>query len=99
MVTKPEAFRLCFGHKFLPAALNRPHGHPRPGAGTVGLPPMSTTVTAKTLAQKLWDSHVVREGGEEPDLLYVDLHLIHEVTSPQAFEGLHWPDGGCGDPI
>src|SRR5882672_1882142 len=49
---------------------------------------MSTTVTAKTLAQKLWDSHVVREGGEEPDLLYVDLHLIHEVTSPQAFEGL-----------
>src|SRR3977135_1467167 len=41
-----------------------------------------------TLAKKLWDSHVVRSTPEEPDLLYVDLHLIHEVTSPQAFEGL-----------
>src|SRR5260370_13148369 len=45
-----------------------------------------------TLAAKLWDSHVVRTapGGRfaEPDLLYVDLHLVHEVTSPQAFEGL-----------
>jgi homoaconitase/3-isopropylmalate dehydratase large subunit len=40
------------------------------------------------LAQKLWDSHVVRSTPEEPDLLYVDLHLVHEVTSPQAFEGL-----------
>jgi 3-isopropylmalate/(R)-2-methylmalate dehydratase large subunit len=43
---------------------------------------------AKTLAQKLWDAHVVRTHPGEPDLLYVDLHLIHEVTSPQAFEGL-----------
>jgi 3-isopropylmalate/(R)-2-methylmalate dehydratase large subunit len=42
----------------------------------------------KTLAQKLWDSHVVRSTPGEPDLLYVDLHLVHEVTSPQAFEGL-----------
>ena len=42
----------------------------------------------KTLAQKLWDAHVVRTHPGEPDLLYVDLHLIHEVTSPQAFEGL-----------
>ena len=44
----------------------------------------------RTLAQKLWDSHVVTTGGEadEPDLLYVDLHLVHEVTSPQAFDGL-----------
>src|SRR3977135_2036801 len=41
-----------------------------------------------TLAKKLWDSHVVRSTPEEPDLLYVDLHLVHEVTSPQAFEGL-----------
>src|SRR5713101_584525 len=45
---------------------------------------------ARTLAQKLWDSHVVGTGdaGDEPDLLYVDLHLVHEVTSAQAFEGL-----------
>src|SRR3982075_1383773 len=42
----------------------------------------------QTLAQKLWDSHVVRTSPGEPDLLYVDLHLVHEVTSPQAFEGL-----------
>jgi 3-isopropylmalate/(R)-2-methylmalate dehydratase large subunit len=39
-----------------------------------------------TLAQKLWDRHVVHAG--DPDLLYIDLHLVHEVTSPQAFDGL-----------
>ncbi len=43
---------------------------------------------ARTLAQKVWDAHVVRSVEGEPDLLYVDLHLVHEVTSPQAFEGL-----------
>jgi len=42
----------------------------------------------KTLSEKVWDEHVVRSAEGEPDLLYVDLHLIHEVTSPQAFEGL-----------
>jgi 3-isopropylmalate/(R)-2-methylmalate dehydratase large subunit len=42
----------------------------------------------KTLFQRIWESHVVRELDGEPALLYVDLHLIHEVTSPQAFEGL-----------
>ena len=41
-----------------------------------------------TLLDKLWQSHVVREARGEPTLLYIDLHLIHEVTSPQAFEGL-----------
>jgi 3-isopropylmalate/(R)-2-methylmalate dehydratase large subunit len=45
-------------------------------------------MTAKTLAEKLWDSHVVRSHPGEPDLLYIDMHLVHEVTSPQAFEGL-----------
>ena len=43
---------------------------------------------SRTLAQKLWDAHVVRTTPGEPDLLFVDLHLVHEVTSPQAFEGL-----------
>ncbi len=43
---------------------------------------------AKTLAEKVWDAHVVRSAEGEPDLLYIDLHLVHEVTSPQAFEGL-----------
>ncbi|RTL68889.1 MAG: 3-isopropylmalate dehydratase large subunit [Pseudonocardiaceae bacterium] len=44
---------------------------------------------ARTLAEKVWDRHVVRKGeGQEPDLLYIDLHLVHEVTSPQAFDGL-----------
>jgi len=43
---------------------------------------------ARTLAQKVWQDHVVRSAEGEPDLLYIDLHLIHEVTSPQAFDGL-----------
>lgn len=43
---------------------------------------------AKTLAQKVWEDHLVRREPGEPDLLYIDLHLIHEVTSPQAFDGL-----------
>ena len=42
----------------------------------------------RTLAEKVWDAHVVRRAEGEPDLLYIDLHLIHEVTSPQAFDGL-----------
>jgi 3-isopropylmalate/(R)-2-methylmalate dehydratase large subunit len=42
----------------------------------------------RTLSQKVWDRHVVRSEDGEPDLLYIDLHLVHEVTSPQAFDGL-----------
>jgi len=42
----------------------------------------------KTLADKIWETHVVRTAAGEPDLLYIDLHLVHEVTSPQAFDGL-----------
>ena len=42
----------------------------------------------KTLFEKIWDTHLVAEPKGEPALLYVDLHLLHEVTSPQAFEGL-----------
>jgi 3-isopropylmalate/(R)-2-methylmalate dehydratase large subunit len=41
-----------------------------------------------TLSEKVWERHVVRRAKGEPDLLYVDLHLVHEVTSPQAFDGL-----------
>ncbi len=44
--------------------------------------------TGRTVAQKIWDAHLVRRAAGEPDLLYIDLHLVHEVTSPQAFEGL-----------
>jgi 3-isopropylmalate/(R)-2-methylmalate dehydratase large subunit len=43
---------------------------------------------ARTLPEKVWDAHVVRQAEGEPDLVYVDLHLVHEVTSPQAFDGL-----------
>ncbi|HMA46207.1 MAG TPA: 3-isopropylmalate dehydratase large subunit [Frankiaceae bacterium] len=46
------------------------------------------TAEPRTLAEKVWDAHVVRRAQGEPDLLYVDLHLVHEVTSPQAFEAL-----------
>jgi len=42
----------------------------------------------RTLSEKVWDDHVVRSAEGEPDLLYIDLQLVHEVTSPQAFEGL-----------
>jgi 3-isopropylmalate/(R)-2-methylmalate dehydratase large subunit len=42
----------------------------------------------RTLSDKIWDRHVVHAGTDEPDLLYIDLHLVHEVTSPQAFDGL-----------
>jgi 3-isopropylmalate/(R)-2-methylmalate dehydratase large subunit len=41
-----------------------------------------------TLSQKIWERHVVHRAAGEPDLLYIDLHLVHEVTSPQAFDGL-----------
>src|SRR5262245_54938068 len=47
-----------------------------------------TTTSPRTLAEKVWDAHVVRRADGEPDLLYIDLHLVHEVTSPQAFDGL-----------
>ena len=42
----------------------------------------------RTLPEKVWDAHVVRRADGEPDLLFIDLHLVHEVTSPQAFDGL-----------
>ncbi len=44
--------------------------------------------TPKTLSEKVWDRHVVHSSDGQPDLLYIDLHLVHEVTSPQAFDGL-----------
>ena len=47
-----------------------------------------TAGNARTLFQKIWDAHVVHDEPGHPAILYVDLHLIHEVTSPQAFEGL-----------
>ncbi len=46
----------------------------------------------KTIIEKIWEQHVVRTHAGEPDLLYIDLHLVHEVTSPQAFEGLRLTD-------
>jgi 3-isopropylmalate/(R)-2-methylmalate dehydratase large subunit len=50
------------------------------------------TVSARTLIDKIWDAHVVHRHLGEPDLLYVDMHLVHEVTSPQAFDGLRMND-------
>ncbi len=45
-------------------------------------------MTAKTLYEKIWDSHLVYEEAGKPSLIYIDRHLIHEGTSPQAFSGL-----------
>jgi 3-isopropylmalate/(R)-2-methylmalate dehydratase large subunit len=52
----------------------------------------------RTLAQKIWDAHVVASSDGEPDLLYIDLHLVHEVTSPQAFDGLRLAGRGVRRP-
>jgi 3-isopropylmalate/(R)-2-methylmalate dehydratase large subunit len=52
----------------------------------------------RTLAQKIWDSHVISHAPGEPDLIYVDLHLVHEVTSPQAFDGLRLAGRGVRRP-
>ena len=43
----------------------------------------------RTMAEKVWENHIVSRGDNgDPDLIYIDLHLVHEVTSPQAFDGL-----------
>src|SRR5262245_40776518 len=49
---------------------------------------MMSVENPRTLFEKIWDSHVVTEEPECPAVLYIDLHLVHEVTSPQAFQGL-----------
>ena len=54
--------------------------------------------SAQTLSEKVWDRHVVRSAAGEPDLLYIDLHLVHEVTSPQAFDGLRLAGRGVRRP-
>ena len=54
--------------------------------------------TPKTLPQKVWDQHVVHSAPGEADLLYIDLHLVHEVTSPQAFDGLRLTGRGVRRP-
>ena len=51
-------------------------------------------MSGKTLSDKVWEHHIVRSGDGLPDLLYIDLHLIHEVTSPQAFDGLRMSGRG-----
>src|ERR1700752_2268073 len=50
--------------------------------------PAGGKAMGRTLAEKVWDDHVVRRADGEPDLLYIDLHLLHEETSPQAIDGL-----------
>ena len=56
------------------------------------------TASPKTLSEKVWDRHLVRTAVGEPDLLYIDLHLVHEVTSPQAFDGLRLAGRGVRRP-
>src|SRR5215204_639201 len=60
--------------------------------------PKEEPAMGKTLAEKVWDAHVVHRAEGEPDLLYVDLHLVHEVTSPQAFDGLRMAGRGVRRP-
>jgi len=53
---------------------------------------------ARTLSEKIWDQHLVHRAEGDPDLLYIDLHLVHEVTSPQAFDGLRLNGRGVRRP-
>ena len=53
-----------------------------------GASPAGRDARPRTLFEKIWDAHVVCEPADQPPLLYIDLHLVHEVTSPQAFDGL-----------
>src|SRR3954470_19882953 len=64
---------------------------------TVTRDPRSRPV-AQTLSEKVWERHVVHRADGEPDLLYIDLHLVHEVTSPQAFDGLRLSGRGVRRP-
>src|SRR5438105_5401862 len=66
---------------------------PSDGVGAVNMAEVPST-----LSEKVWDRHVVRSAEGEPDLLYVDLHLVHEVTSPQAFDGLRMSGRGVRRP-
>ena len=59
---------------------------------------MTAGTQPRTLSEKLWDRHLVRSAPGEPDLLYIDLHLVHEVTSPQAFDGLRLAGRGVRRP-
>ncbi len=52
----------------------------------------------QTLSEKIWERHVVHRAADEPDVLYIDLHLVHEVTSPQAFDGLRLNGRGVRRP-
>jgi 3-isopropylmalate/(R)-2-methylmalate dehydratase large subunit len=55
-------------------------------------------MSARTLFEKVWDAHVIRQDEGKPALLYIDLHLIHEVTTPQAFDGLRLAGRGVRRP-
>ncbi|MEO0388329.1 MAG: aconitase family protein, partial [Pseudomonadota bacterium] len=57
-----------------------------------------TAPTAKTLYDKIWEAHLVDEDKDGAALLYIDRHLVHEVTSPQAFEGLRMAGRGVRAP-
>jgi 3-isopropylmalate/(R)-2-methylmalate dehydratase large subunit len=56
------------------------------------------TALPQTLSEKVWERHVVHRADDEPDILFVDLHLVHEVTSPQAFDGLRMHGRGVRRP-
>ena len=70
----------------------------RSAAPTSSPPAGSDPNRPRTLAEKVWERHVVHRAAGEPDLLYVDLHLVHEVTSPQAFEALRLAGRGVRRP-
>src|SRR5438552_18031113 len=66
----------------------KPHLRLQLSPGQPQFPGGTPSMAPKTLFEKIWDSHLVHEEPGKPAILYVDLHLVHEVTSPQAFDGL-----------
>lgn len=58
------------------------------GVGTARRKGHEKMKNAQTMVEKIWDRHAIAQGEDEPDLLYIDLHFVHEVSSPQAFDGL-----------
>ena len=83
--------RLAEGPRITPEQIDRQRRAPVGAAS-------AATMTPRTLFDKIWEAHVVAEEPGEPSLLYVDLHLVHEVTSPQAFESLRLEGRGVRRP-
>ena len=89
--SEPEACRASQTARGLAVCAQNASGKIARAGGSLGIRDNAgwrTAMTARTLYDKLWDEHVVHTEEDGTSVLYIDRHLVHEVTSPQAFEGL-----------